>query len=201
MTFCYEPGHDTYFLMKILRELNYDEVKNQTICEIGTGSGEIIKIFDKSNRILVTDVNLACLRNLTERIGNYHVDLRVNGDLFGLIDSRSIDLVIFNTPYDESSDFDEIPCENEQKNRNSDENEKITRFGTYSCQCYNCLMVYALKNTKTIQRFLNTVRSKEFVILISKKNQIELPANYQIEEVGRWKGMGETLIVIRGVRK
>ena len=93
----YIPAEDSYLLAE-----NLEIKENQSVLEIGTGSG-IVAMYASifSDNITVTDINFdACelaRRNFeANNIENIEI---LFGNLFEVVENRKFDVILFNTPY------------------------------------------------------------------------------------------------------
>ena len=93
----YIPAEDSYLLAE-----NLEIKENQSVLEIGTGSGIVAMYASRfSDNITVTDINFdACelaRRNFKENnIENIEI---LFGNLFEVVENRKFDVILFNTPY------------------------------------------------------------------------------------------------------
>ena len=93
----YIPAEDSYLLAE-----NLEIKENQSVLEIGTGSGIVAMYASRfSDNITVTDINFdACelaRRNFEENnIENIEI---LFGNLFEVVENRKFDVILFNTPY------------------------------------------------------------------------------------------------------
>ena len=93
----YTPAEDSYLLAD-----NLLIKENQSVLEIGTGSGIVAMYASKlTNRITVTDINFDACRlaemNFNENnIENIEI---LWGNLFEPVKNRKFDVILFNTPY------------------------------------------------------------------------------------------------------
>ena len=93
----YIPAEDSYLLAE-----NLEIKENQSVLEIGTGSGIVAMYASRfSDNITVTDINFdACelaRRNFeANNIENIEI---LFGNLFEVVENRKFDVILFNTPY------------------------------------------------------------------------------------------------------
>ena len=94
----YIPAEDTFLLAD-----NLEIEKNDTVLEIGTGTGTVAMYASKltDNQITVTDINLDALSLAEEnfKINNIDNIETVFGNLFEPLENRKFDVILFNTPY------------------------------------------------------------------------------------------------------
>lgn len=207
--FIYPPGTDTEFLKNTLIEKEADKLKNKIILEIGTGSGNIISIFDSiKNTLLATEVNSYALEDVRSKYSKRITLLQTN--LFSCIDTSKVNITIFNPPYDAYEKFN--CCNKEKESENVD---KYEHNSDYKCQCQNCLTNYALhgggiNGDYIIMKFIENIKSEEFYILIIRRNKIEnvndseynlMNNNYFVKIINEKKVVGETMLILHGIRK
>ena len=93
----YVPAEDSYLLAD-----NLEIKKNQSVLEIGTGSGIVAMYASKlTNKITVTDINFdACelARKNFEDNNIQNIEI-LFGNLFEPVKNRKFDVILFNTPY------------------------------------------------------------------------------------------------------
>jgi release factor glutamine methyltransferase len=94
----YIPAEDTFLLAD-----NLEIDKNDTVLEIGTGTGTVAMYASKltDNQITVTDINLDALSLAEENFEINNIDNieTVFGNLFEPLENRKFDVILFNTPY------------------------------------------------------------------------------------------------------
>lgn len=102
----YKPAEDTFLLAENL-QIN----KNNTVLEIGTGSG-LVALYarEKSDKITVSDINFNALEIAEENFKNNGIDdiELVFGNLYEPFKNRKFDVILFNTPYLPTEDEDII---------------------------------------------------------------------------------------------
>ena len=100
----YVPAEDSYLLAE-----NLMIKENQSVLEIGTGSGIVAMYASRlTDRITVTDINFdACelARKNFEENGIDNIEI-LFGNLFEPVKNRKFDVILFNTPY--------LPTEDEE---------------------------------------------------------------------------------------
>ena len=93
----YVPAEDSYLLAD-----NLEIKKNQSVLEIGTGSGIVAMYASKlTDDITVTDINFdACelARKNFEANGIKNIEI-LFGNMFEPVKNRKFDVILFNTPY------------------------------------------------------------------------------------------------------
>ena len=95
----YQPETDTYLLLSsVLNEIKNDD----TVLEVGTGSGIIAEACSKHARCIATDINPHACR-MTNRTG---VEV-VRTDLYAGL-KGPFDLIVFNPPYLPTTDNERI---------------------------------------------------------------------------------------------
>lgn len=95
------PPHYTLSTKVLLDYIDTLNVKNQTLLELGCGSG-IIALFAASKGAIVTasDINPIALDALKEASKKNNLGLKiVNSDVFDSIEKETFDYVIINPPY------------------------------------------------------------------------------------------------------
>lgn len=97
----YEPSEDTFFFLE-----HIDIKKDQSICEIGTGSGIIaLSCAQKGASVVCSDINPYAIelvqKNIQENLGLLKGRIEVRqGDLFDILfENETFDIIIFNPPY------------------------------------------------------------------------------------------------------
>jgi len=102
----YVPAEDSYLLAD-----NLEIKKGASVLEIGTGSGIVAMYASRlSDNITVTDINFdACelARKNFEDNGIENIEI-LFGNMFGPVESRKFDVILFNTPYLPTDDGDVI---------------------------------------------------------------------------------------------
>lgn len=93
----YPVREDTLLLKSVLREL---ELKDLSVLEIGTGSGEIaVEAAKRGAKVTATDINLSALNKAKEKATENSVNIEfVQSDLFEEIEGV-FDIILFNPPY------------------------------------------------------------------------------------------------------
>ncbi len=109
----YEPAEDSNLLLETtisyLKFIN--KTSNQSICEIGVGSGFVISNISKQlpkNNYFGSDINPDAIVQTKDEFKkiNQNVNLK-NKPFFDGFPKQQFDLILFNTPY--------LPCENREK--------------------------------------------------------------------------------------
>lgn len=174
MALFYLPSEDTYTLLDTIRGV---ELKDKVIIEIGTGSATIINTFLRFNHCLATDINPHALRNAK-------CDA-IQSNLLSNLRQTEIDVIIFNPPY-----LNERVVQCEQKK-----------------PCEKCLEICSYAGGKdgseVIWQFLETVRTKEFYLLVIRLNKINVEhiPGYDVHVLRQRTILGETIYILHGVRK
>ncbi len=82
--------------------LNNQDISNQSMLELGCGSGVISLLLGKKypGKVLASDINVEACRGLRKNAEGLGIDLKVyESDLLASIPSQDIDTIIVNPPY------------------------------------------------------------------------------------------------------
>ena len=102
----YIPAEDSYLLAD-----NLEIKEGQSVLEIGTGSGIVAMYASRlTDKITVTDINFdACeLARKNFKANNIENIEILFGNLFEVVKNRKFDVILFNTPYLPTEDYDVI---------------------------------------------------------------------------------------------